>query len=412
MNEFFYAFYLLSGHFDNLLAVNNINIGIDLGMLMSFVMSAVILLRIFFVSKFRIPVNFFHELLILLLVLLIALVSLLYTKSPDYSKYKTLFFAKEIILSFAYPFLVQNFDVKKFIKWFVFILFSFTTIYIYELQVLPYKNDPVYKRFVSRYLEVGIANGVVFLLMVFSSSKIYKNDFVQFSVAVLALVFLVLSSARGPAIFLIVVLIAALFIKGFSFRIKKSWLIYFFFLVFISLPFIIYVFMSNPKYYSLLNSLLSRTIMRFSKFWGFITGHGLDESTFDRILMWKFTINKIFENLSTILFGYGIGSFGVMYLGQDIRAYPHNIFLEAWFELGFVAFVLFVLFFAIPLAQGKRNPYVSSIVIFYLLLNILKSYSFADMRIVYVFMAMFIYPYVEKSVNIASVPDIKPLDSQ
>ncbi len=412
MNEFFYAFYLLSGHFDSLLAVNGIDLGVDLGVVSSVVLLFLLIINILFHSKIKVPVNFGYEFVILLLILTLAGISLFYTKSPSYGKFKTLFFAKEIILSFAFPFFVYKFDVKRFVKWFVAILFIFTLIYIYELQILPYSNELVYKRFVARYLEIGIANGVVFLIMIFSKQNIYRTDIMQFIVAFLALVFLVLSSARGPAVFLILILTVVFTIRGLSIKIKRTWLVYSFFVIFISLPFVVYVFMSNPKYMAVVNNLLARTIMRFSKFIGFITGSGFDESAFDRILMWRFALDKIFERISTVLFGYGIGSFGILYLGQDIRAYPHNIFLEAWFELGFIALVLFVLFFAIPLIQGRKNPYISSAVIYYLLLNILKSYSFVDMRVVYVFMAMFIFPYVKDKFDTRSKPSVIAQGSQ
>ena len=33
-----------------------------------------------------------------------------------------------------------------------------------------------------------------------------------------------------------------------------------------------------------------------------------------------------------LIFGNGIGSYGILSQGIDARKYPHNIFLESWFE--------------------------------------------------------------------------------
>lgn len=182
-------------------------------------------------------------------------------------------------------------------------------------------------------------------------------------------------------------------------KVNKVWLNYLFFVVFVSLPLLVYLF-TDPKFIQLFNHLMSRSIDRFSKFIAFLTGNtNEDMSSMDRVYMWKFTIEKIFSKLSSVLFGYGIGSFGIMYKGIDGRAYPHNTFLESWFELGFFAMIFFVLFFAIPLIQKRKNPFIPDAVIYYLLLNIMKSYTFADMRQTYVFMALFIYPYIKDAVK-------------
>ncbi len=394
MNELFFALYSLSGIIDYTLAVKHINF-IDTGLLLSGVLVLIIVGNLFFYPKKRLPLNYLTEVGLLISVLLLSIVSLIYTPSKHYAIYKLLYFTKAILITFSFPFLVRHFNIKRFIQWYTILVFLLTIIYLYLVQTLPRVNDPIYKTFVSRYLEIGIANGIVFLIAIFSKEKIFKNDFLQFLVAFTALFFLILSSARGPLIFLLLVLFVAIFIKAITLAIKirKTWLTYLLFAGILSIPVFIYL-LSQPKFIELLNQLMSRSIYRFSRLLAFTEGDkSQDISTLGRIYMWKYTINEIFSKLGSILFGFGIGSFGILYKGVDIRAYPHNIFLEAWFEVGIIAMFLFILFFAIPLIKGQRNPYISRAVIFYLLLNVLKSYSFADMRVVYIFMAMFIYPY-------------------
>ncbi|MCB1218353.1 O-antigen ligase family protein [bacterium] len=56
------------------------------------------------------------------------------------------------------------------------------------------------------------------------------------------------------------------------------------------------------------------------------------------------------------LWGRGIGSWPVLTGRGDIRAYPHNIFLEVFFELGIIGLVLFfcMLFYAWRLIPSRR----------------------------------------------------------
>lgn len=50
----------------------------------------------------------------------------------------------------------------------------------------------------------------------------------------------------------------------------------------------------------------------------------------------------IYYWLQAPFFGHGIGSFGLLYSGQDIRYYPHNIILEIGVEAGIIGVALFV----------------------------------------------------------------------
>ena len=323
MQEFFYAFYILSGLFDSLFAVIDINLHIDFGITSSIILIFIMLSDLFFYSKLKFPKLFVQEVLILFLILLIAIISLLYTASPAYGKYKIIVYLKEFIFAFVFPFIVHKFDIKRFVKSFVFILFPYTIVYLYLVQVIPYRNEEVYISFISRYLTVGLFNGIIFFLMIFSKEKFYRNEFTQFFVAFVALVFTILSSARAPLIFLIFILFAYLLVKGFNLMIKKTWILYSFNVLIPGLFIFVFIIFSNKEF--IVENLLSRTILRFSKFLVFFKSKGFDPSTYERILFWEFTIKKIFESLKTVLFGCGIGSFGIIYYGEDIRAYPHNI---------------------------------------------------------------------------------------
>lgn len=67
-----------------------------------------------------------------------------------------------------------------------------------------------------------------------------------------------------------------------------------------------------------------------------------------------------------IWLGAGIGSFGVLYLNVDKIIYPHNIFLEVYFEWGIIGLVLFVSVLILLLSKMQLN-YVTIAFLFYLI---------------------------------------------
>ncbi len=405
MAEFFYVFYLLSGLFDGFLAVNGISIGIDLGVVASLALLLILIYNLLFWTKIKLPINFVDSFIILMIIFGFGIISLIYTPSSHYAYIKLLYFFKEIVLTFSFPFLVKNFNIKRFIKWLAVLTFAYTVIYLYYANIkLPYSHDRVYKSFISQYLYIGITNGVVFLLMIFSRAKIYKNDLWQFSFAILALAFLIASAARGPAIFLAIVLLLS-FLKTFYVKIKRKWVFLIVILLLVIIPVFIHLLLTDPKFVSFLNTMLHRTIKRFSKLIAFFTGHGQDLSAEERVSMLQFTIHGIFDNIKHFLIGHGIGSFGILYLGKDIRWYPHNIFLEIWYEIGFIPFLLMVVLFLKAIIMRRQNPYVSVFVVLYILFNILKSYSFADMRVAYMFLALYMFPGWGQAQREGAVPD-------
>ena len=66
-----------------------------------------------------------------------------------------------------------------------------------------------------------------------------------------------------------------------------------------------------------------------------------DYSNLHRILNYQFVINHALSD--SIFLGAGYGSYGLLFLGEDIVAYPHNLFMEILFEMGLIGFILIVL---------------------------------------------------------------------
>jgi O-antigen ligase len=105
-----------------------------------------------------------------------------------------------------------------------------------------------------------------------------------------------------------------------------------------------------------------------------------------------FSIDKIFNDFQHLIFGYGFGSFGVIQDGIDQRAYPHNIFLETWFELGLIGLIILGYFIYTLLSNKKSNQYISLTLVIFLLLNTLKSNTITDLRSYFLIFGLSLIP--------------------
>jgi O-antigen ligase len=115
---------------------------------------------------------------------------------------------------------------------------------------------------------------------------------------------------------------------------------------------------------------------------------GGGDSAYSRVLFTKFSVEKINQRA---FLGYGIGSFGFEYYNIDIYASPHNIFLEVWFELGFIALLLFIALFYVVFRDVIESKSTWSMALYiYLVLNLLKSGTLIDMRTTIAFFTIFV----------------------
>jgi O-antigen ligase len=99
----------------------------------------------------------------------------------------------------------------------------------------------------------------------------------------------------------------------------------------------------------------------------------------------------ILDSFRNFLFGAGIGSFGILTTGEDIRHYPHNFILEIWCEIGLIGVTIFLSMIIVSLHKIRISK--NSINIFpivYILLSYLKSGGLEDMRLLFTFLAIYI----------------------
>ena len=135
--------------------------------------------------------------------------------------------------------------------------------------------------------------------------------------------------------------------------------------------------------------MINHTIYRFEIMIFNENENNANRSVNIRIDQLKFSFNTIFANVENMLIGKGIGSFKLLYEGIDGRGYPHNIFVEIWFELGLVGLLIFLYFLFIVMVRKISNDYLNHYLMLYILLNMAKSNSIVDIRTYFLFFALF-----------------------
>ena len=301
-------------------------------------------------------------------------VTLIYTASPGYGYIKIFMFLSNLA-AVLIPFIYKGFNRKRFFHLFAYmgsgLIFVYTAL-IPDIYT-SYLKDVDYRDMVTRYLDIGYVAGVIILILAFVCPQMKK--FIKLLLIGLNAWTLLVSSARGPLLFLVLVLLIRLAVSFVTFM--KSWRLdfknIFYMIVGVGL-------LGTAAYYLIdrYSLLLERSVTRLLM----LLDPGGGESVLERINMVSYSFDRIFENAGNFLFGLGVGSFGILYEGVDERNYPHNVILETWFELGLLGVILFILLLLVYFKKIRfRLNFV--LIFIYLLLNSLKSYSLIDLRIMF-----------------------------
>lgn len=126
------------------------------------------------------------------------------------------------------------------------------------------------------------------------------------------------------------------------------------------------------------------------------------EDTSERIDLFVFAANHIVDDVRSLLFGYGLGSYSILSGEGEGRWYPHNMILEIWVETGFIGVLLFSFFLIHTCRRHLRaNPFAW--LVLFLFLNAMKSSSLVDLRLFFGFLALLgVY---SKTVAVSQVSD-------
>jgi len=335
-----------------------------------------------FLRKKGILINKEKLVMIGLLVLLYTIIflSLTYTESPNFAFEKTLFFSINVLF-FIYPLFIVRLDLELFHKLFLYIFLPIVFWFIVSkaLYFTPLNsgNRLIGIKFYEirrNYLGLGMGLGILFILQIHLKKSFYVWG--------LTLIFLFGLAARGALIFLFLTVLIwkwkSILAKMYRIKLKKK-MLRSLALVAVIIPIVLIT------QYEKIIGFLSVGLLRFQS----LTDINSDASMLGRFERLTFALETIFGSASTFFFGEGIGSFGILYTGEDLREYPHNIFLEAWFELGVFFLIALIVFLIFPFMM-KRKSFLKAFII-YCFFNALKSGDLIGLWLLFFFIGLLVF---------------------
>ncbi len=280
------------------------------------------------------------------------LMSLSYTPTPRYGEQK-------VVLHILYnlPLLLQfvifNLDYEDYHTFFKFVLFLTLLFvlnsFIYFLQ-FGLQKDTNLNYFVINRIWVCRLYGVGIIAASFCwhTSDNYKKKYYLLA-GLLFLVFIILLGKRGPILSLIIVFgLMYLFRKKTLF--KKDMYIFIPIILF-TLFFILYW----KEFFEILSDFVG-------------TAGNRQISVLYRVQMIQL-FTKVLNSIT--MTGLGAGSFSKLSVGQDLRWYPHNIFIETLLEIGIIGGIILVLIIYFQLKEflELRRTYIDNSRIYEVILH-------------------------------------------
>ncbi|MDD3686961.1 MAG: O-antigen ligase family protein [Bacteroidales bacterium] len=397
--EILFAIFYLSGLLKSFFLYYGIPMPVDLT-----VLSVIMLIGglIFQYSRNKIPLTYekrnLNAFLVLILFFVWILISLIWTPSKSYSYEKAFLFVPNII-GFLIPLIAYRFNIARFFRIISLALpvISVLFITVYLKYSTDSANKEVYEAILGLYLVCSTLLGINVLVLAGSQTPIFKSSFVSTSVMIGSLLMMFILGARGPLIFTVILLI-------FSSIWKITKTSYTGKIILSDLKKIVYGATFVVMFMGLflvfgdqLTFLVERSLVRLELLMpssgggGSTASSGMGTSVNVRVEQLNFGLELVTDNKFDSMFGYGLGSFGVMYSGHDGRAYPHNVFLEIWIEAGLLGLGIFLAFLWIIFTKNLNGTkYINMLVLIFILLNALKSSSFIDIRVYFAIFGMYI----------------------
>jgi len=388
--EFAFAILLLSGTIKMLLPLIGIGGIPDLTLLSAFLVTIIMINHMRTTIK-DISQNRVEAIFLITLFYLFIIYSLSYTSSNSACITKTINFGT-MALAFYFPLFVKDFNIDKFISSITIMIFVCSVIFLKfytsylngdEAMILSLGEEEAI-HMTALYLTISWLNGILVLYYFFQKREIPR----RWITLLIALSFLISAGGRGPLIFTVIILGVyfsyQLIISFMTFKLNR-WMLPLIIMIF-SIGSTIFI-VSNvkmAKYHPSLK-LVDNTVARLM---GLVNEEGGGASAHSRIVNAKFSIDKINKKP---FWGYGIGSYAYEKTRVDYLDYPHNIFLEVWFELGYLGLIVFLLIFYHVYRQVNYTKCSWCLALYtYFLLNVLKSSSLIDIRMMLAFYAIFI----------------------
>ncbi|MFC3212735.1 O-antigen ligase family protein [Planomicrobium okeanokoites] len=393
--EFLFSLFLLVGSFKG--AINIPFIDETALLLVVTVTAAVILLA---KNNMSIPKKFIFPTVLFAVIVLMALLSLIYTPSVVYASDKMVRFGIISAWCFYGVFFLFK-DEKSVIRFLlgfvtVAVLMGVNLLFNSASQELNFESS-----FASSYVTLAriAAMGSLILMMYFLFSKASRtNKSIAMIGALILFIPLVQSGARFPILILAAVLLS---IPLSMIRIKKEDVLISKKLIPLMLIFFILLgvsFFYASKGYA--DTLINRMEILFEQDGGGASFYGRTER-FDTA--WDMSVDSYFV-------GKGIGSFPIYHSGLDAEDYPHTIYLEILSELGIVPLLLFISLILMAIVNGLNyyrlydlsvmSTSIYAMFVFWLF-NSLGSSSLNGDKVFYALIAiMIILPYLGRNSEI------------
>lgn len=285
------------------------------------------------------------------------------------------------LIAFFFPFLTFNekyhANITKAFKILSIAAISvLTAVYFSEqgFNILIYSNPDNELLKIPDYLAIGTFIGVSIIIFSRNISSVFSIVYL-----LIAFIYLILIAGRGPIFFIFPVLIFYFWKRFKPYLLKPKVVI-----MLVGVAILFYWGFTQWEGSNVLRDRLS-----------VINKPQGNESLFERYNYFNRSLEMINERP---IFGGGIGSFGILYFGRDIKEYPHNLFLEVLVESGVLGFIFFMIFVLYVLRCMRRMVkmelgllYVA--IVLYLVLNSLKSSGFEDSRIIFAWIGISIGYY-------------------
>ncbi|MAE15725.1 MAG: hypothetical protein CL821_09080 [Crocinitomicaceae bacterium] len=400
--EFYLILFLLSGMFKNLLfSIYGNNIKIPLTIIFGILLILMIYIKDIFKLK-RLKEEY-KSFIFLLIFFVWSLFSISYSSSENYVWYKLLGLGTNFLAFFG-VLIMKEISLKRFTKYFSYFTYFFSLIFFVINPNSISKNFIFHEYFNEIYIQGWyLVLGqflIVNMLLIFSFSekkKIIYNLLISLNI-------ICLLGGRFPIVLaLLVFFIISIYLIQKKYLTKKLLMQFFKSLTIIIL--INSVLNLSSKTY---RSLLLRSVYRFevlsSSFndLNFINDQenyqeslNQENNSFNKRLEYLlFSKTKIFENKSSLILGYGLGSFSNEYDQTDRRLYPHNIIIEIVFELGLIGLLL-ALAFLISNSSSYKGFFTNLALLaaLTLLINSMKSSSIVDLRLLFALLAISIFHF-------------------
>ena len=386
--------YMLSGIIKNALLLFDIQAGFDLTLVLALLITlfgSLMGMR----RGFAIKVERLNLMLFVLFALLITWmsISMVYSNSQWYKYAKFFGFCTGVFLVLI-PLFFDTLSLSLYSRVYTYLTLFGSWFYIFVMT--RYELFEFFFEVKDMYLYFGKMLGTGTILLVFGWRRVlHWSRSKAYLIIFCCILTLLALGARGPFIFFVAVCIVGLFIQllvGNSERVKprqSSGQVLTLVLGIVALLGTVMLITFSDDLLQLILRSFNRYVVLF-EFLDISSESDGGKSIDNRVQFIQHTFYGIFESGYSFLFGNGFGSFGMDFLGYEAELYPHNLFLEAWYEMGVIGFLLLFGILTLAIWQLTKSPigFIMIPAVSFELLNFLKSGSFADTRTLFLLITL------------------------